>query len=177
MRMDEGLDTGPVLGALEDDVRPDDDAGSLGDRLARLGGMLLVAVIRQLAAEGLPERPQDDAKATLAPKLGPAERTLRWDQPAVALARRVRALSPEPGATTTFRGDRLKVLAAAVGHDEASAALEPGVIVAADDRGVAVATGDGVLRLLEVGPAGRRRMAAPDWANGARFATGERLGS
>ncbi|HSL12615.1 MAG TPA: methionyl-tRNA formyltransferase [Actinomycetota bacterium] len=181
MRMDEGLDTGPVLGTLEDDIRPDDDAGSLGDRLARLGGMLLVGVIRQLATDGLPERPQDEAKATWAPKLGPADRALRWDEPAGALARRVRALSPEPGATTTFRGDPLKVLAAAVGHDRSAddtqpGTIRPGAIVAADDRGVAVATGDGVLRLLEVAPAGRRRMAASEWANGARFAPHERLG-
>ena len=176
MRMDAGLDTGPVLGALEDEIRPDDDAGSLGDRLARLGGMLLVGVIRQLADEGLPARPQDDRKATFAPKLGAQERWLRWDEPAVSLARRVRALSPDPGATTSFRGEPLKVLAAAVGHDAPAARAEPGEILTADDRGVAVATGDGVLRLLEVAPAGRRRMSASGWANGARFAARERLG-
>jgi methionyl-tRNA formyltransferase len=68
------------------------------------------------------------------------------------------------------------VLSAAVGHDEPTADAEPGEIVAIDDRGVAVATGDGVLRLLEVAPAGRRRMAASGWANGARFAERERLG-
>ena len=174
MRMDAGLDTGPILGTLEDEVRPDDDAGTLGDRLARLGAMLLVGVIRQLAADGLPERPQDDRKVTLAPKLGPDERALRWTDPSAALARRIRALSPEPAATTTFRGQPLKVLGAAAGHD--AGGDEPGAIVSVEDRGVAVATGDGVLWLLEVAPAGRRRMAATDWANGARFADGERLG-
>ena len=176
MRMDAGLDTGPVLGTLEDEIRPEDDAGTLGERLARLGGMLLVGVIRQLAGEGLPARPQDDRKATSAPKLGPDERSLRWDETAASLARRVRALSPDPGATTSFRGEPLKVLAAAVGHDEPVAGAGPGEILAADDRGVAVATGDGVLRLLEVAPAGRRRIAASGWANGARFAARERLG-
>jgi methionyl-tRNA formyltransferase len=176
MRMTAGLDTGPVLGTLEDEIRPDDDAGTLGQRLARLGGMLLVGVIRQLAADGLPARPQDDRKATTAPKLSADERTLRWDEPAAALARLVRALSPDPGATTRFRGEPLKVLSAAVGHDEPTVDAAPGEIVTVDDRGVAVATGDGVLRLLEVAPAGRRRMAAAGWANGARFAERERLG-
>jgi methionyl-tRNA formyltransferase len=175
MRIDAGIDTGPVLGSLEDEIRPDDDAGSLGERLARLGGMLLVGVIRQLASDGLPERPQDDRRATLAPKLGPDERALRWTEPAPALVRRIRALSPEPGATTTFRGQPLKVLAAAAGHDGAAQG-EPGAIVTVDGRGVAVATGEGALWLLEVAPAGRRRMPATDWANGARFADDERIG-
>jgi methionyl-tRNA formyltransferase len=176
MRMDAGLDTGPILGTLEDAIRPDDDAASLGERLAHLGGMLLVGVIRQLAAEGLPARPQDDRKATWAPKLGADERRVRWEDDAEAIVRRVRALSPEPGAVTSFRGEPVKVLVAAVGHDDAGGA-PPGTIVAADGRGVAVATGAGVIRLLEVAPAGRRRMPAAGWANGARFVDGERLGA
>jgi methionyl-tRNA formyltransferase len=176
MRMDAGLDTGPILGTLEDEIRPEDDAGSLGERLAHLGGMLLVGVIRQLAAEGLPARPQDDRKATWAPKLGADERLVRWEDEAEAIVRRVRALSPEPGAVTSFRGDPIKILAAAVGHDDAGE-RPPGTIVAADGRGVAVATGAGVVRLLEVAPAGRRRMSAAGWANGARFVDVERLGA
>jgi methionyl-tRNA formyltransferase len=176
MRMDAGLDTGPVLGTLEDTIRPEDDAGALGDRLAGLGAMLLVGVIRQLAAEGLPSRRQDEHRATFAPKLRPEERTLVWGDEAASLVRRVRALSPEPGATTTLRGHPVKILAAAVGHDE-RADREPGEIVAADERGVAVAAGDGVVRLLEVAPAGRRRMPAAGWARGARFSDGERLGT
>jgi len=176
MRMDAGLDTGPVLGTLEDTIRSEDDAGALGDRLAGLGAMLLVGVIRQLAGEGLPSRRQDDRRATFAPKLRPDERTLVWGDEAASLVRRVRALSPEPGATTTLRGHPVKILAAAVGHDE-RADREPGEIVAADERGVAVAAGDGVVRLLEVAPAGRRRMPAAEWARGARFTDGDRLGT
>ena len=176
MRIDAGLDTGPILGSLEDEIRPEDDAGSLGERLAKLGGMLLVGVVRQLAAEGLPARRQDDRRATLAPKLGHEERTLRWDEPADALVRRVRALSPEPGATTSFRGQPIKVFAAAVGHDAAAPSDPPGTILEADRRGVAVVSGQGIVHLLDVAPAGRRRMAAAEWARGARFDDGERLG-
>ena len=175
MRMDGGLDTGPILGELMDPVRPEDDAGALGARLARLGGMLLVGVVRQLAAGGLPARPQDEGKATVAPKLGADERALDWGAPAVDVVRRVRALAPEPGATTTFRGEPLKVLSAAVAGDATEGSSRRGEVVAADARGVAIAAGDGAVRLLEVAPAGRKRMTAGDWARGARFEPHERL--
>jgi methionyl-tRNA formyltransferase len=176
MRMDEGLDTGPILGSLEEPIRPDDDAGSLGARLAHLGGILLVGTVRQLAEQGLTARSQDGSKATFAGKLGPADRALDWTQEPGAIVRRVRALSPDPAATTRFRDGSLKVFAAAVGHDEIGGAVAPGTIVAADDRGVAVAAGGGTVRLLEVAPSGRRRMPAAAWARGARFADGEHFG-
>jgi methionyl-tRNA formyltransferase len=175
MRIDRGLDTGPILGSLEEPIRPEDDAGTLGARLASLGAVLLVGVIRQLATAGLPARAQDEAGATHAPRLTAADRVLDWATPAEAVVRRVRALAPDPGATTTFRGEPLKVLGAGVGHDEAEGAA-PGTVVAWDDRGVAVAAGDGVVRLTEVAPAGRKRMPAAGWARGARFAADERLG-
>ncbi len=176
MRMDEGLDTGPVLNQLEEEVRPDDDAGSLGLRLARLGGMVVVGVLRRLPDELLPARAQAGTVATWAPRLGPDDRVLRWTQAPVDLVRRVRALAPEPGATTTFRGGPLKVLAAAVAHDVVPADAAAGTIVTADDRGVLVKAGAGGVRLLEVAPAGRKRMAAAAWARGARFAPDELLG-
>jgi methionyl-tRNA formyltransferase len=175
MRLDEGLDTGPILGELIDPIRPEDDAGSLGARLARLGGMLLVGVVRQLAAGGLPARAQDERKATAAPKLGARERTLDWGAPADQVVRRVRALAPEPGATTTFRGEPLKVVSAAVAGDTTEGSSRRGEVIAADARGVAIAAGDGAVRLLEVAPAGRKRMSAGDWARGARFEPHERL--
>jgi methionyl-tRNA formyltransferase len=176
MRMDEGLDTGPILNQLEEDIRPEDDAGSLGARLAHLGGLVLAGVLRRLPEKGLPARPQDDAKATFAPRLDAEDRRLVWEAPAEAIVRRVRAMSPDPGATTSFRGESLKVLGAGVAHDLSGDAVEPGTIVAADDRGVLVAANGGGVRLLEVAPAGRKQMAASAWARGARFAPSERLG-
>ncbi len=175
MRMDEGLDTGPVLTALEEAIRPDDDAGSLGARLAKLGARLLVGVLRQLPDGGLPERPQGDDGVTVAPRPGPADRILDWTRPAPEVVRRVRAFSPKPGASTTHRGAPLKVLAAAVAVD-ATTDGPPGAIVHSDARGVLVAAGTHAVWVLEVAPAGRRRMAAAAWANGARFTPGERLG-
>jgi methionyl-tRNA formyltransferase len=175
MRMDEGLDTGPILNQLVEEIRPEDDAGSLGARLARNGAMLLAGVLRMLPDGGVPARPQDDRLATSAPRLRPEDRVLDWRGPADGIARRVRALSPEPGATTTFRGEPLKVLAAAVDRDPASGG-PPATILSHDERGVRVATGSGSVRLIEVAPAGRRRMPAADWARGARFTPDEPFG-
>jgi methionyl-tRNA formyltransferase len=175
MRMDEGLDTGPILNQLVEEIRPEDDAGSLGARLAHNGAMLLAGVLRMLPRGGVPARPQDDRLATRAPRLLAADRVLDWNGAADAIVRRVRALAPDPGATTTFRGEPLKVLAAAVDRDPASGG-SPATILAPDERGVRVAAGSGSVRLIEVAPAGRRRMPAADWARGARFATDERLG-
>jgi len=177
MQMDEGLDTGPILGQLEEPVRPEDDAGSLGARLAAVGAELLVGVLRMLPSHRVPPRAQDPTAATWAPRLGPADRTIAWDAPAVEVTRRVRALAPEPGAATSFRGARLKVLAAAADMRATTGIAEPpGTIVRTDDRGVLVAAGEGSVWLREVAPAGRVRMPAAAWARGARFAPRERLG-
>jgi methionyl-tRNA formyltransferase len=175
MRMDEGLDTGPILNQLVEEIRPDDDAGSLGARLAHDGAMLLVGVLRMLPRGGVPARAQDERLATQAPRLRPDDRAIVWTHPADGIVRLVRALAPDPGATTRFRGEPLKVLAAAEDHDPTSAG-QPGQIVSADGRGVLVATGSGGVRLVDVAPAGRRRMRAAAWARGARFGPDERLG-
>jgi methionyl-tRNA formyltransferase len=176
MRMDEGLDTGPVLNQLEEPIRPEDDAGSLGARLARVGGILLVAVLRRLETRELPDRPQDEARATLAPKLDARARRIDWTQPPDRIVRLVRALAPDPAATTSFREQPLKVLAAGVAHDPLAPGTPPGTVAGADPRGVLVAAAAGGVRLTVVAPAGRRRMDAAAWARGARFAPGERLG-
>lgn len=176
IRMDEGLDTGPILNQLEADIRPEDDAGTLGARLAHLGGILLVGVLRRLPEEHLPARAQDERGVTWAPRIGPDDRRLDWNADAGDLVRRVRALAPQPGAVTSFRGEALKVLAAGVAHDPRPEPAPPGTIEVSDARGVLIATGDGGVRLIEVAPAGRKRMPAADWARGARFSLRERLG-
>ena len=173
MRMDEGLDTGPILARLEEPVRPDDDAGSLGVRLAARGGSLLAQTLLGLLAGRATPQPQEEALAASAPKLTKAQRSIDWAEAAELTARRVRAFAPDPGATARFRGDGLKVLRGAVAE---GAEAPPGTILDVDERGVAVATGDGVYHLLEVAAAGRRRMPAKDWARGARLQPGERLG-
>jgi methionyl-tRNA formyltransferase len=174
MRMDDGLDTGPILNQLEEAVRPDDDAGSLGARLAKNGALLLVGVLRMLPRGGVPARKQDDASATLAPKVTAAERAIDWSRPPEEIVRWVRALAPRPAATATVRGEQVKVLAAALDHQGWSDGA-PGSVAGADERGVLVRADGGGVRLLEVAPAGRRRMDAASWARGVRFAADELL--
>jgi methionyl-tRNA formyltransferase len=181
-RMDEGMDTGPVLLAAEEPILPDDDAGSLGGRLAVLGGELLVRTLDGLAAGTVVERPQDEAGATYAPKLGPEDRVIDWAEDAGAVVRRVRALAPEPGATTRFRGRVLKVLRARAGPEPgpssppAEEGVRPGTVVWASRDGLAVAAGGGVVHLEEVAPEGRRRMTGAEFVRGYRPRVGEALG-
>ena len=100
MRIDEGLDTGPILNQLEEPIRPEDDAGSLGARLAKIGALLLVGVLRMLPQGGVPERAQEGAP-TYAPTIGADERLIDWERPPDEIVRWVRALSPRPGAATS----------------------------------------------------------------------------
>lgn len=170
--MDEGMDTGPVLAQREVPILPEDDSGSLGARLADVGAEVLVETLDVLAARPVTPTPQDPSRATLAPKIRPGDRVLDWSRPAADLVNLVRALSPRPAATTTFRGVGLKVLKA-----EAEEALgEPGRIVDVSKLGVVVATTHGGLRPLVVAPASRRTMRIEDFVNGFRPEVGERLG-
>jgi methionyl-tRNA formyltransferase len=176
IRMDEGMDTGPILLQAEEPISPQDDAGSLGERLAPLGGRLLVEAVDRLEGGSLVERPQDEAKATYAPKVKPEDRVINWLEPADAIARRVRALAPEPGATTTFRGKTLKILRASSSNDVAFAeplraerkSWAPGFVVLDIDGGVQVVAGQGFVTLEEVAPEGRRRMSGPEFERGYR---------
>jgi len=170
--MDRGLDTGPILLQREEPIRPEDDAGSLGGRLAEIGSELLVRTVDMLAAGPVAPRTQDQNLATAAPKFGPEERVLNWSNPALLLVNLVRALSPEPAATTTFRGQGLKVFRAEAGEGIG----DPGVVVEVSKRGFAVATAEGTFRPLILALAGRRALRVEDFVNGHRPEVGERLG-
>jgi methionyl-tRNA formyltransferase len=173
--LDRGLDTGPVLARAEVAVGPSDDAGSLGSRLAAMGGTMLGPTIRAWQEGRLVPVQQPADGITYAPKLAAPDRVVDWEMPAVAIDRRVRALSPTPGATTTFRGGVLKI----VRGEPAAGVGTPGVIVGTDAEGGGVLVGsrEGLYRVLEVAPAGKQRMPAEAWARGARFAFDERLGA
>jgi methionyl-tRNA formyltransferase len=179
MLMDEGMDTGPILATVEASIDPEEDAGSLGVRLAERGGPLLVETLRGLDKGAVELRSQDHTAATYAPKLLPDERTLDWRQPADAIVRRVRAFAPDPGAVTTFREGRLKVLGArsdpGPGGWMLADAPVPGEVLEGDGHPQVLAW-PGVVELVEVGPAGRKRMSGEEWARGAKIQRGERLG-
>jgi methionyl-tRNA formyltransferase len=170
--MDEGLDTGDVLVQVREAIGPDDDAGSLGGRLARIGGVALVETLDALATGTATRTPQDDGRATYAPKIAAEDRVLDWTSPASSVVNRVRALAPEPGATTTFRDAPLKVFRA----DAVDVSGRAGEIIAVDLDAITIGAGDGGVRVLAVGPAGRSRMLARAFVNGFRPVVGERLG-
>jgi len=172
MVMDRGLDTGPVILQREERILPEDDSGSLGARLADLGAGVLVETIDMLAAGPVAPLAQDHALATDAPRFGPEDRVLDWSNPAAVLVNLVRALAPEPGATTTFRGEGLKVLRA----EAVEATGEPGTVVEVSKHGFVIATTQGGFRPLLVAPAGRKVMAADAFVSGYRPEIGERVG-
>ena len=174
MLLDEGLDTGPVLAQASTPISPEDNAGHLGERLARIGGGLLARSLVDLAAGRATPHPQDGSLATSAPKLTAEDRRLRWDRPSDEVVRRVRAFSPQPGADTLRDGRVLKILSASTRRDRAHAA--PGTVVAVDPSSFDVAAGEGAVQVLEVASEGRARMDVAAWLRGARLEPGERLG-
>jgi len=170
MRMDEGLDTGPIFRTAIVPLESEEDAGSLGARLAIVGAGLLAETIPAVVSGSIRAVPQA-GEPTYAPKLTSADRRLDWEDPAASIIRRVRAFAPEPGATTTWRGRVFKVFRA---EGAPTAAGVPGTIVSSPNE-VRVCTGSRAVRLIDVAPAGRRRMPAVEWARGARLADGERF--
>jgi methionyl-tRNA formyltransferase len=167
------LDEGPILAQEAMPIGEAESAGDLTRRLAVLGAGLLERELPRYVAGELSGTPQDGAQASLAPKLTSADGELDFARPAEELARRVRAFTPEPGAWTTFRGDRLLVAGASVsgGTPKEHGALE------IHDGLPEVAAGAGWLRLDLVRPAGKRTMTGEDWARGLRGIVGARLPS
>jgi len=168
-----GLDTGPVLGTMTETVQPRDTSGDLLARLAVAGAGLLVATMDGLESGTLVARPQPAEGVSLAPKITVDDARVDWSLPAHVVDRRVRGCTPDPGAWTTFRGERVKIqlvepLAAAL-------ADAPGTLVVSK-RDVVVATGSGAVRLTVVQAQGKKPMVAADWARGTRILEGERFG-
>jgi methionyl-tRNA formyltransferase len=169
-QLEEGLDTGPVYGTLTEDVRPADTSGDLLERLATAGAGLLVAVLDAIGAGTAQAHPQPGDGVSLAPKLTVEDARVRWGDPAFGVDRRIRACTPAPGAWTTLRGDRLKL--GPVRPVANAAPLKPGELLV--ERGQVLAgTATAPVALGEVRAAGKKPMAAADWARGLRLTGGE----
>ncbi len=176
MQMDEGLDTGAMLLAEAVPITAEDTTGTLHDKLAALGGRLVVEALELAACGGLQPRPQPAEGVTYAAKIDKAEATIDWSLPADAIERRLRAFDPFPGASTQLAGEPLKVWRAhAVMQGRGSAA--PGTIVAIDDHGIGVACGSGRLEITELQRAGGKRLGHREFVRGTKLAPGLRLGA
>ena len=175
MLLDEGMDTGAMLLQEAVPITLDDTADTLSQRLAELGGRLLVETIAQLKAGTLVPRPQDASQATLAPLLKKEDGAIDWALPAPDLVNRVRGLSPWPGAYTTLTGgDRWTIWRALALPDPVTE--PPGIVIAVTNKAIHVATGEGVLAVTELQPANSRRMAVPQYLAGHPVAVGLQLG-
>ncbi|MGE0819348.1 MAG: methionyl-tRNA formyltransferase [Candidatus Nanopelagicales bacterium] len=172
--LEEGLDTGPVLGVVTETVRPTDTSGDLLGRLAQSGAGLLVATMDGLASGALVAVPQPADGISLAPKITVDDARVDWSQPAVRVGRQVRACTPAPGAWTTYRGERLKLGPVSLLEDDVS--LAPGE-VGIDKNRVRVGTASHAVVLGEVRAQGKKAMSAADWARGVRPEAGEVLGA
>jgi methionyl-tRNA formyltransferase len=170
--LEAGLDTGPVYGTLTEDIRPADTSGDLLERLATEGAVLLVAVLDAIEAGTARAHPQPADGITLAPKITVEDARVRWDDPAFAVDRRIRACTPAPGAWTTLREERVKL--GPVRPVANVPRLPPGeMLVERAQVLVGTATTPVVLGLVRA--AGKKEMPAVDWARGLRIQPGERL--
>jgi methionyl-tRNA formyltransferase len=168
MQMDAGLDTGPVLRQEARPIGPDDDAGTLHERLAELGAELIVEALRDVADGRAVRRPQPRTGVTYARKIAKHETELDWKRPAAELERAVRAFRPVPGAWTALSGEPLKIWRARVVDER----LAPGEL----SEKLAVGCGEGALQILELQRAGGKRLTAADFLRGHTLARGARLG-
>lgn len=173
MRMDEGMDTGPILAQAALIIQPGDTGGTLTARLAQQGADLLAETLPRWLAGEITPQPQDPSLATVCRPVRKEAGQIDWTRPAPTIARAVRAFNPWPAASTTWEGQQLKVLRAEA--TPGAAGGEPGRVVPVD-AAVAVATGEGLLRLEQVQLAGRAAMSAHDFARGQRTFIGSRLG-
>lgn len=161
-QLEKGLDTGPVFGTMTESVRPDDTSAALLERLSHSGAVLLAQVIDGIGAGRIAGIPQQ-GEVTLAPKLTLEDGHVRWEDPALAINRRIRGVTTEPGAWTTLAGQRFKLGPVTMRPDVAD--LAPGH-VRIDGKSVLAGTGSHAVELVQVQPAGKKMMNAMDWARG-----------
>jgi methionyl-tRNA formyltransferase len=178
MRVVKELDAGPTFAKVTRPIGPDETSDSVEDALAELGARLLIDVLGQMAAGAAHEEPQDDSKATYAPRLLKEEGLIDWSQSAAQLHNRVRGLYPWPHAYSFLKGARLIVRRSRViAGPNGPGPSEPGTIAEITSDALVVATGEGQLGILEIQPEGKRAMRAQDFVAGHRLAPGDTFSS
>jgi methionyl-tRNA formyltransferase len=174
MRMEAGLDSGPMLLRVEEPIEPEESAGELGGRLAEVGAEALVEALALMENGGIQETPQDHERATYAPKVDRETARIDWSLPADEVALWIRGMDDVPGAWTPHgaRGP-VKLFRPKVVNEMGGV---PGEVIETGAEGVLIACGMGAVRVREVQPPGKRRMPAGDWVRGRGVAVGDRLG-
>ena len=180
MLMDKGMDTGPILLQQSMVIQPEDTAGELSDRLAHVGGELLVTTLREWVSHRLTPQPQDESKATLAPQLKKEHGMIAWHQTTTEILNKMRGMSPWPGAYTYHGEQRIRIWKALAhslppAHEGKMAA--PGTIVNIEPHHMLVATGDGAIAISELQPANRNRLRMAQFLSGYAISPGTILTS
>jgi methionyl-tRNA formyltransferase len=170
MRMEEGLDSGPVYLRVRTPIAADDTGGSLTRRLAELGAQALIEALSDQVRGNAEPEPQDEAAATYAPKVTRDTARANWDSDAPAIARRIRAFDPAPGAWTTLADGDVKLFGA-----RAVAGSGPAGTVLNAGETLTIAAARGAVEIRELQPAGRKRMTVVEWARGHALEPGRRL--
>jgi methionyl-tRNA formyltransferase len=188
MQMDAGLDTGDMLLMDRLPISPDDSTGTLHDKLAALGGELIVRSLALAQRGELRATPQPEQGISYAHKIDKAEAQIDWSQPAELIARRIRAFNPAPGAQTLLDvGQGAEVLKLWQGHTTAvvpgtgdassTQATTPGQVIALGAEGITMQCGQGLLQITELQRAGGKRLAAADFLRGTPLRIGAQLGA
>jgi methionyl-tRNA formyltransferase len=173
MKMDEGLDTGAMIAKRDIVIEPDWNAANLHDALAPLGAELLLQALEDIETVLQQAQPQDESRASYAPRLSKQQAEINWNKPVAELAREIRAYNPWPVSYTFLRDENLRLWKAVVGAD-----FRPGpagMVVGHDASGVHVSCADGILQVTELQFAGRSRCSAAQALN-ARSLSGSQLG-
>jgi methionyl-tRNA formyltransferase len=174
MRMVQKMDAGPVILRQPTPILDEETYGELSLRLSELGALALVQALTLISLGEAPEEAQDDSQATYAPKIDRLHARIGWSQPAIDVARQIRAFDPKPGAWTTLRSLEVKLFGVrpAIDHEG-----PPGQVLSIGEMGALIACGAGAVRVAYVHPAGKRRLAMLDWSQGRGIAVGDTLGT
>jgi methionyl-tRNA formyltransferase len=173
MRMVPALDAGPVVLQARTPILDDETGGELSVRLSELGALAIVEALTLVALGDAAGQPQTEEDATYAGKVSREQARVDWTKPAVEVSRVIRAFDPVPGAYSSLRGIEVKLFGVRVAQD---AKGDPGVVLEIDEMGMLIGCGDGGVRVAYAHPAGRRRLASLDWAQGRGVAAGDVFG-
>ena len=174
IQLDAGMDSGPILHKIPHRIEPDLTGGELSAHLAEVGAQALVETLAMMEQSDPPPQPvpQNEERATFAPKLTRETARIDWTKDARAIACLIRGLDPRPGAWTELSGAELKLFNPKV--NEPSSPGTPGEVLSADSS-LVIVTGQGTVEILEVQPAGKARMTTDDWLRGARVKAGTKF--